>query len=233
MDRGPHDSLSVSTPKAFSPPVRVATLPKVHLASRSPRRRELLTGAGIEHDAAHPGMEDGGLCPGNVPAAQWAMALAYLKAASALRTSRQPGSQSIAAPIVLGADTVVLKGHRLIGTPTSPAEARDTLLALRSGEHYVITGVALLHPATGQRLLFCDSALVRVGELTDAQIDEYVASGAWQGKAGGYNLAERLEAGWPLNFEGDPTTVMGLPMRALVPRLERFASRLAALTETD
>jgi septum formation protein len=53
------------------------------------------------------------------------------------------------------------------------------------------------------------------GDVDDDAIDEYVASGQWRGKAGGYNLEERLEAGWPIECEGDPTTVMGLPMRRL------------------
>jgi predicted house-cleaning NTP pyrophosphatase (Maf/HAM1 superfamily) len=50
-----------------------------------------------------------------------------------------------------------------------------------------------------------------------------VDSGQWAGKAGAYNLSERLEAGWPIEYEGDPTTIMGLPMRALMARLERVA----------
>jgi predicted house-cleaning NTP pyrophosphatase (Maf/HAM1 superfamily) len=54
-------------------------------------------------------------------------------------------------------------------------------------------------------------------------IDEYVSSGAWKGKAGAYNLSERIAAGWPLRCEGDETTVMGLPMLKLLPLLRSIA----------
>jgi predicted house-cleaning NTP pyrophosphatase (Maf/HAM1 superfamily) len=64
-----------------------------------------------------------------------------------------------------------------------------------------------------------------MGDVSDGVIDAYVASGAWQGKAGGYNLNERLEAGWPLEFFGDPSTIMGLPMRAILAALRRLGLR--------
>ena len=57
-----------------------------------------------------------------------------------------------------------------------------------------------------------------------ARIDEYVATGEWSGKAGAYNLSERMAAGWPIEYDGDPTTIMGLPMRALLARLEQAAA---------
>jgi predicted house-cleaning NTP pyrophosphatase (Maf/HAM1 superfamily) len=63
-----------------------------------------------------------------------------------------------------------------------------------------------------------------IGELQEEQIQEYVASGAWRGKSGGYNLADRIEAGWPIECEGDPATVMGLPMVKLVPQLNDLLS---------
>lgn len=73
-----------------------------------------------------------------------------------------------------------------------------------------------------RRWLFADRAAVRYGRVSDAAVDEYVASGLWRGKAGAYNLQERLEAGWPVRCEGDPATVMGLPMRRLEPWLARL-----------
>ena len=74
-------------------------------------------------------------------------------------------------------------------------------------------------------MLFEDSTLLRMGTPSDEDIEAYLASGSWEGKAGGYNLSERIEAGWPIEFEGDPTTVMGLPMQRLVPLLEELAVR--------
>lgn len=208
-----------NTPSATKPTnPRSAVSVRVLLASRSPRRRTLLSEHGITHDAEHPGFEDALLVPGSVTPRQWVASLACLKA----WTKAMSVSGSC---VVVGADTTCVLRGRMVGTPGSAAEARAMLRALARGEHEVLTGVALVraHPdEPPERHIFVDSAVVRVGELSDATIDDYVESGAWQGKAGGYNLAERLEAGWPLQYVGDPTTIMGLPMRELVPRLARM-----------
>lgn len=198
-------------------------MPRMLLASRSPRRRSLLTEFGLAHDAEHPGFDDAVLLPGNVEPRQWVASLAYLKA-STKASELMAGGALHAGRVVLGADTVCVQGGAMIGTPHDAAEAKDMLRSFSGRAHEVLTGVALVRLGSGraERHLFVDSARVRVGELSDAMIDEYVETGAWQGKAGGYNLAERLEAGWPLEYEGDPTTIMGLPMRELVPRLTRM-----------
>ena len=194
-------------------------LPRVHLASRSPRRRELLAGVGIEHDAAHPGLDDAQLDPGGASPEQWVAALAYLKAKSAL------ASGGVKAPVVLGADTVVVKNGEIIAAPVDEPDARRILHTLRNGEHEVLTGVALVDSGTGERDLFVDKARVRLGNISDETIEAYLRTGAWQGKAGAYNLAERIADGWPIEFHGDPGTIMGLPMQTLVPRLAGFAGR--------
>ena len=106
-------------------------------------------------------------------------------------------------------------------------DARRMLLTMRDADHEVYTGVALLDARTGMRDLYVDRAIVHVGHISDEAIEEYVASGQWRGKAGAYNLAERLSAGWPITFEGDPGTIMGLPMRTLPGRLRAFAARAA------
>ncbi|MFW5653377.1 MAG: Maf family protein [Planctomycetota bacterium] len=66
-----------------------------------------------------------------------------------------------------------------------------------------------------RRLLFVDTADVEVGNVRSADIKSYLDTGDWRGKAGAYNLSERLTAGWPITYEGDPTTIMGLPMGLL------------------
>jgi septum formation protein len=196
---------------------------RVHLASQSPRRRELLAGAGIEHDAANPGVDDGQLCPGTVGPAGWVMALAYLKAATAARRIQAEVSgldgQSI---VVLGADTVVVHRGELMGQPADADDARRMLLAMRDDVHEVVTGVALVDVATGRREMFVDTATVRVGHIPDSEIEAYVRSGAWRGKAGAYNLSERLNAGWPIEFDGDAGTIMGLPVSKVALRLKAW-----------
>lgn len=193
--------------------------PRLLLASQSPRRRELLLQHGLDHEAAHPGVDDGLLLPGLVAPESWVVALAYFKAAAA--AARLPAGED---RLVLGADTVCVKDGELIGQPRDAADAERIIRRLQDGSHEVLTGVAILYVVSGgrpERELFIDRARVRVGHIGDEAIRAYVASGDWRGKAGAYNLRERQEAGWPIDYEGDPTTVMGLPMRALMARLAR------------
>lgn len=205
--------------------------PRLHLASRSPRRQQLLREHGVTFDADHPGIDDAELEPGRVTPGQWVTALAYLKAragASKLADHRsatsaaEPVSVNKPDPVFLGADTACVKDGRLIGTPRTADEARDMIRTLRDGAHDVVTGVALIDPSSGQRLLFADTAHVEVGSISDTDIETYIQSGDWQGKAGAYNLSERIAAGWPIRYQGDPATVMGLPMRRLLKCLDRW-----------
>jgi septum formation protein len=186
----------------------------------------LLDQWGFAHEAETPGFEDGvlevGAGAGRLPAGgawkeiapeQWVVSLAYLKAWAGAKLPAAKGR------IVLGADTTCVVDGEMAGTPTSEAEARTMLRSMVGKQHEVLTGVALIDQrdegALQPRRMFVDKATVRWGAIGDDEIDAYVASGAWQGKAGGYNLAERLAAGWPIAFEGDETTIMGLPMRKL------------------
>lgn len=195
------------------------------LASTSPRRRELLTEHGYRFTVVDPGIDDALLRePKGVRPDHWACSLAYLKASAAIRRCRQLEVPLTAGTIVLGADTVVIKAGVLIGKPSDAADAGRIIRLLRAGEHRVVTGVALLCPGTGRRLIFADSATVRVGELSDDHIERYVASGNWKGKAGGYNLFERSDAGWPLAWEGDATAIVGLPVGALRRHLDSWAA---------
>jgi septum formation protein len=216
-----HGSENPLTHRAALAPF-VADLPRIHLASTSPRRRELLTTAGILHDAAHPGLDDAQLSPGSVDPERWVMALAYLKAASAVRTL-----PAHAAPIVLAADTVVVHDGLTSSAPADLDDARRMLHALRNSAHDVLTGVALIDSRTGRRDIFADRAVVTVGHISDEEIESYLASGLWKGKAGAYNLSERLAAGWPITFSGDSGTIMGLPVAKLVDRLRAFVARAA------
>jgi septum formation protein len=203
-------------------------LPRLVLASQSPRRRQLLNESGLAHEAVHPGVDDGILATGDVPAGQWVAALAYFKAAAGAdavdaeaRAAREGGL------LVLGADTVCVHGSELLGQPRDAEDAAQMLRKMEDASHDVVTGVALLWVSTAgdrRRELLVDRARVRVGPLGPARIDEYVATGEWSGKAGAYNLSERMAAGWPIEYDGDPTTIMGLPMRALLARLEQAAA---------
>ena len=202
-------------------------LPRLILASRSPRRQRLLTDHGLVHEAIQPSIDDGQLCRGQASPAQWVAALAYLKAAAGADCL---GPAMRGPVLVLGADTVCLKNGELIGQARDAADADRIIRSLENGSHDVFTGVALLHirpDGSRWREVLVDRAHVRVGPIGETRIRAYIASGDWRGKAGAYNLSERLQAGWPIQFQGDPSTIMGLPMRALIARLERIAARAA------
>jgi septum formation protein len=116
---------------------------------------------------------------------------------------------------VLGADTICVHEGEIIGQPKDEDEAAAWLRSFRGKSHDVLTGFCLIALPSGERWMGADRASVTWGEVGDDAIDEYVASGHWRGKAGAYNLEDRLEAGWPIDCEGDPTTVMGLPMQRI------------------
>ncbi|MHC4975649.1 MAG: Maf family protein [Planctomycetota bacterium] len=191
------------------------------LASRSPRRRQLLDEASIPFEVIDGAVDDSDLTPSHVDPSEWAAALAYLKAESAARTltDTRPGA------VVLGADTIVVKRDQIIGKPRDRDHARQIITTLRDGSHRVITGVALLKRATGSRTMLTDDTIVRVGQITNERVESYLQSDDWKGKAGAYNLMERVDDGWPITWEGDPTSVMGLPMRRLLPILQQLTNQ--------
>lgn len=195
------------------------------LASRSPRRKLMLERAGFDVRVQPPDFDDARLRPGRVTVYEWVTALAALKAWRVADLVRGVGDRFALwfdawasfglKGTVIGADTMCVKGGEALGQPRDADDARRMLRLLRNAEHQTITGVCLIDLATGGRLMFCDRALVRVGHVSDAHIDQYVSSGDWRGKAGAYNLSERIHAGWPIECLGDPATVMGLPMQRL------------------
>ncbi|NOG53936.1 MAG: Maf family protein [Planctomycetes bacterium] len=199
------------------------TTPEIWLASRSPRRKTLLRQAGFEVSVIESGCDDALLQPGDVGMTQWTVALAYLKARAAAellwsRSLRAASTEK--STLVIGADTLVGIHDHVIGQPTDETDAIRIINHLADAQHTVTTGVAVIDLASGRRHLLCDSAAVRVGHLTTSQIDDYIATRKWQGKAGAYNLSERIDAGWPITFEGDPATIMGLPMQMLTTYLQ-------------
>jgi septum formation protein len=197
----------------------------IWLASASARRRRLLADASIRFELQPPDVDDGVLRPHGTGAEAWVMAMAYLKGrrVADLLRARDPAARGT----VLAADTVCAVDGMVLGQPTDDAHAREMLHRLRRRDHHTITGVALVDLGTLDRILFSDRTVVGIGPLADEEIEAYLRSGQWRGKAGGYNLADRLDAGWPIEFRGDPGTVMGLPM----DRLRRLLGDPAETTQ--
>ena len=190
---------------------------KLVLASRSPRRQMLLRQAGFEPSIAPSPINEGLLPQGQVVAADWVTSLAYIKAWSTM--DQISGQRDV---IVLGADTLCLIDGSCLGQPKTRDEAYNMIDLLQGRSHETLTGVCLLGTEQFQRCLFVDRTRVSLGCLNENAVRQYIESDDWQGKAGGYNLADRLEAGWSIEVDGDPTTVMGLPMQTLTPLLGRI-----------
>jgi septum formation protein len=186
----------------------------------------LLEEAGFNPIRIQCDLDDDLLRPSGSSALAACAARAWFKAVGAdlvLRADWAAGS-SPDGGVLLAADTLCEMDGRLLGKAQRPGEAEEMIRGLSGRSHRTITGVALLERVTMKRSIWCDTACVMIGELQEEQIQEYVASGAWRGKSGGYNLADRIEAGWPIECEGDPATVMGLPMLKLVPQLNDLLS---------
>ncbi len=126
-----------------------------------------------------------------------------------------------AGSVILAADTICVgTDDQLIGQPSNRKDAERMIHHFMQQTHGVVTGVALLTDGMDAPQVLTDRADVTLGALSDVQLEVYLDSGGWRGKAGGYNLFDRQAGGWPLTVEGDDTTVVGLPMQKLVPALK-------------
>jgi septum formation protein len=173
--------------------------PRLILASASPRRRELLAQVGIAPDAVvDPGVDETPL-PGELPQAL-ALRLAAAKADAVPAASGE---------VVLAADTVVAVGRRVLGKPADAAEANRFLRLLSGRRHRVITGLAVRRDAG--RWSRAVATAVRFRRLDPAAVEAYLASGEWQGKAGGYAIQGRA-GGFVPWIGGSYSNVVGLPL---------------------
>jgi septum formation protein len=179
------------------------------LASRSPRRRQLLTEAGYAFRVVPPQSADEcGMCSRESPAEMVAR-LAFEKAAD---VARQIGDG-----LVLGCDTVAEIDGEVLGKPDSESLAWRMLDMLRGREHRVLSGICLWDVPDGEPRVCVDVTRLRMDLLSDEQLDQYVQSYEWEGKAGGFGYQDGLD--WVHIIEGSASNVVGLPMELLARML--------------
>lgn len=173
--------------------------PRLVLGSASPRRRELLAVLGITPDAVLPPDIDETPLKGELPRV-YCLRIAQSKAVAV-----QAGPDDV----VLCADTTVALGRRILGKPTDAAEARAFLTGLSGRRHRVMTAVCVRR---GERVWsrVVDSR-VKMKPLGAAELDGYIATGDWQGKAGAYGIQGPAGAFVPW-ISGSYTAIMGLPL---------------------
>jgi len=181
--------------------------PKLVLASGSPRRLTLINQAGMEPDALRPADVDEMPRKGELPRAL-ATRLARAKAEAAAETLR--ADEELRGSYILAADTVVAVGRRILPKAELLDEAAQCLRLLSGRNHHVYTAVCLVTPREAFRQRLVDTR-VRFKRLSDEDIEAYLASGEWRGKAGGY-AAQGIAGTFIVKIVGSYTNVVGLPL---------------------
>ncbi|MEO6226347.1 MAG: Maf family protein [Thermomonas sp.] len=184
----------------------------LHLASRSPRRAELLARLGLDFgvlDLDIPEQKGS-----DEPAADYVRRVAREKAGAGLL-------QVVAVPdaVVLGADTEVVLDGDVFGKPADVGDAASMLQRLSGHTHEVITSVWLVSAAREAQAVSVSQ--VTFGAMSDADIDTYLACGEWQGKAGAYAIQGRAQA-HIAHLSGSYSGVMGLPLFETTQLLRQF-----------
>lgn len=184
-----------------------AARPKLVLASASPRRLELLQQAGLDADALLPAEIDETPQRNETPRTL-AVRLASQKAAAALKIKAlQPDLGNC---FLIAADTVVAVGRRILPKCETGDETEQCLRMLSGRQHRVYTAVSLITPRGQERRRLVEARL-RFKRLTTAEIDAYIATGEWRGKAGGYAIQGRAGV-FLVKLVGSYTAVVGLPL---------------------
>ncbi len=181
--------------------------PKIVLASGSPRRLSLINQAGIEPDALRPADIDETPKRGELPRA-CATRLARAKAEAALNMVRI--DDELRGAYIVAADTVVAVGRRILPKAELLDEAAQCLRLLSGRNHRVHTSVCLVTPKEAFRQRHVETR-VRFKRLSEQDIQSYLASGEWRGKAGGY-AAQGIAGTFLVKIVGSYSNIVGLPL---------------------
>jgi len=171
------------------------------LASASPRRQELLRQAGYVFDIVPADLDEAALSKDLGPS-DTARTLALAKAEAI--------APKFPDELVLAADTIVSFGEMVLGKAADANDARKMLRLLAGTTHLVITGVAAIRIADNFNRVTRITTAVRMKMMTHKQIDEYVATNIWQGKAGSYGIQDKDP--FCIRLSGCDTNIVGLPM---------------------
>jgi len=188
----------------------VRSLGPLILASRSPRRRELLVQAGYTFEVIPP--SDGaecGMCSGETPP-ELVARLARQKAQSV--------SAQVADGIIIGCDTVAECLGQILGKPRDTRHARQMLQLLRGREHRVYSGLCLWTRPEDRVQLDVVVTRLRMDAVSDEELEAYLATSAWEGKAGAFGYQDGLP--WIRVLEGSESNVVGLPLERLARMLD-------------
>lgn len=185
---------------------------KIYLASRSPRRQELLRAIGIQYTILEVEVEENTQNMDNP--SQYVLDISLKKAKAA--------SQKITSGIIAAADTIVYLGGKIFTKPSSAENAIEMLRTLSGKTHQVYTGFTLLKIPSMALLQHCEVTEVTFRMLSDEEIFEYVKTGAPMDKAGAYGIQNDLSAVFVDKINGDFFNVVGLPLTRFYLALKQF-----------
>lgn len=188
----------------------VSLLPTIILASKSPRRAELLRAAGWSFTAVAANIDETRHAAEN--------AISYVRRLA--QSKAEKVAQQFPDDLVLGADTTVVIGDEILGQPGDAATAQRMLKLLSGKWHQVLTGVALIRAADNRIRVDHQVTRVRFAELTQDEIDWYVNTGEPLDKAGAYGIQDRA-APFIEEIQGDYFNIVGLPMRLVYELIRR------------
>lgn len=183
------------------------------LASASPRRRELLSQIGIEHEVIPSNKDE------ILPKMHPAKAAEALSRGKALDVAKDIDDKAV----IIGADTVVAYAGEILGKPKNEEDAFRMLNMLRGEEHEVYTGVTFVVKENGREYIesFCESTKVMMYPASEEEIWAYIATGEPMDKAGAYGIQGRAAA-FVKKIEGDYNNVVGLPIARLYQILKNL-----------
>ena len=194
----------------------MSTHPRLVLASGSPRRLALLAQAGVEPDRIMPMEIDETPQRAEHPRSL-AKRLAESKARAAHHSLMSEREDAAKDTLILGSDTVVSAGRRILGKAETIEEASESLALLSGRSHRVYTAITLVTSKGRVRQRLVETR-VRFKRLSEMELEGYLASGEWRGKAGGYAI-QGLAAAFVQKLSGSYTSVVGLPLHETVNML--------------
>lgn len=182
---------------------------KIILASASPRRHELLKDMGVPYEVLVTDTDETAI--GKPVERVRILAERKARAAAAMLTEG----------IVIGADTLVALDDRALGKPEDEEDAKFMIMSLSGRTHQVFTGVCLYDVAERKVLVGADCSDVTFKRLTREMVNNYMASGEWEGKAGSYAI-QGLGSELVEKYEGSLSNIIGLPVEMLGEMLEKM-----------
>jgi nucleoside triphosphate pyrophosphatase len=191
----------------------MSNLPLI-LASSSPRRRQLLSEAGYVFTVVPPSdaAENVSEAEAGLPAKELVAKLAVQKAGDVARRTERG--------IVIACDTVAESQGQILGKPAERDVARRMLKVLRGQEHRVYSGLCLWRRPDDEQRLQIEVTKLVMDPISDEQLEQYLDSGQWEGKAGAFGYQDGLD--WVHIVEGSESNVVGLPMERLQKMLAGF-----------